>query len=347
MAEDLPDLTMAQAQNLAETMSKSANNLYTLIENLLDWAQIQQGAISFNPEVIQLNTVVGESMAPIREPAKNKGVEIETDIAGGLEVLADKNMLQTVIRNLVSNAVKFTRKGGTVSIAAKSAGDKTVEISIRDNGIGMSREMVGNLFRIDVKTGRKGTDGEPSTGLGLLLCKEFIEKNGGKIWVESAEGEGSTFYFTLPIYAPSESESNNGNEILNTEKNVQTSPETSGLKILIAEDDETSGELISIHIRKLGNEIITVQTGTEALETCRDNPDIDMILMDIQMPEMSGYEATRQIRQFNTDVIIIALTAFALTGDREKAIEAGCNDYISKPIKKDELMGLIQKYFSE
>jgi PAS domain S-box-containing protein len=240
MAEDLPNLTMAQAQNLAETMSKSANNLYTLIENLLDWAQIQQGAISFNPEVIQLNTVVGESMAPIREPAKNKGVEIETDIAGGLEVLADKNMLQTVIRNLVSNAVKFTRKGGTVSIAAKSAGDKTVEISIRDNGIGMSREMVGNLFRIDVKTGRKGTDGEPSTGLGLLLCKEFIEKNGGKIWVESAEGEGSTFYFTLPIYAPSESESNNGNEILNTEKNVQTSPETSGLKILIADDDEAS-----------------------------------------------------------------------------------------------------------
>jgi CheY-like chemotaxis protein len=347
MAEDLPDLTMAQAQNLAETMSKSANNLYTLIENLLDWAQIQQGAISFNPEVIQLNTVVGESMAPIREPAKNKGVEIETDIAGGLEVLADKNMLQTVIRNLVSNAVKFTRKGGTVSIAAKSAGDKTVEISIRDNGIGMSREMVGNLFRIDVKTGRKGTDGEPSTGLGLLLCKEFIEKNGGKIWVESAEGEGSTFYFTLPIYAPSESESNNGNEILNTEKNVQTSPETSGLKILIAEDDETSGELISIHIRKLGNEIITVQTGTEALETCRDNPDIDMILMDIQMPEMSGYEATRQIRQFNTDVIIIALTAFALAGDRENALEAGCNDYIAKPIKKDELMGLIQKYFKK
>jgi CheY-like chemotaxis protein len=123
-------------------------------------------------------------------------------------------------------------------------------------------------------------------------------------------------------------------------------PEVSGLKILIAEDDETSEMLIAIVIKMLGKEIIKVKTGVEAVEACRKNPDIDLVLMDIQMPEMDGYEATRQIRQFNKDVIIIAQTAYGLTGDREKSVEAGCNDYISKPIGKDKLQAVIQKHFN-
>jgi len=118
------------------------------------------------------------------------------------------------------------------------------------------------------------------------------------------------------------------------------------LKILIAEDDETSEMLISIAVKKFGKEIISVRTGTEAVAACRDNPDIDLVLMDIDMPEMNGYEATRQIRKFNKDVVIIAQTAFGLSGDREKALAAGCNDYISKPINADELLKKIEKLFS-
>jgi CheY-like chemotaxis protein len=118
------------------------------------------------------------------------------------------------------------------------------------------------------------------------------------------------------------------------------------LKILIVEDDESSNQLISIFVKNFWREIINVKTGMEAVKACSSNPDIDLVLMDIQLPEISGYEATRQIRQFNKKVIIIAQTAYALTGDREKAIEAGCNDYISKPIKKDRLLELIEKYFN-
>jgi len=118
------------------------------------------------------------------------------------------------------------------------------------------------------------------------------------------------------------------------------------LKILIAEDDETSEMLISIAVKKFGKEIISIRTGTEAVEVCRKNPDIDLVLMDIDMPEMNGYEATRQIRQFNKDLVIIAQTAFGLSGDREKAIAAGCDDYIAKPIKIDELLEKIEKLFS-
>lgn len=198
MAEELPNLTMAQVQEMAVSMSKSASMLYRLLENLLHWSRMQQGAIPFNPETVELGLIVSESIEMIQETAKSKGVEIDTNIPDGLAVFADTNLLQTVIRNLVSNAVKFTSKGGKVNVLARSSDEKNVEISIQDTGIGMSQSMIENLFRIDIQTSRKGTEGEPSTGLGLLLCKEFIEKHGGKLWAESEEGKGSTFHFTLP-----------------------------------------------------------------------------------------------------------------------------------------------------
>lgn len=204
MAEELQTLTIDQIQELSESMKSSATNLSRLLENLLQWARMQQGLIPFKPEMIKLNSVVDESIALIVEPAKNKGIDLIFDIPSTITVLADRNMLQTVIRNLVSNAVKFTPKGGKISISAKVAEDKSVEISIKDTGIGMSLAMVDNLFRLDVNTNRTGTEGEPSTGLGLLLCKEFVEKHGGEIRVESEEGNlsagkagGTTFCFTL------------------------------------------------------------------------------------------------------------------------------------------------------
>jgi len=113
-------------------------------------------------------------------------------------VVADQNMFRPIIRNLVSNAVKFTSKAGIITIAAKPNSDKSVEISIKDTGIGINREMIDNLFKLDVNTSRRGTEDEPSTGLGLILCKEFVEKPGGKLWIESEEGKCSTFYFTVP-----------------------------------------------------------------------------------------------------------------------------------------------------
>ena len=145
-------------------------------------------------------------MAIILEPAKIKGVEIILDIPVALTVFADRNILQTVIRNIVTNAVKFTRSGGKINVTAKSTVDNSVEVSIKDSGIGMCQALVDDLFRLDVQTNRTGTGGEPSSGLGLILCKDFIEMHGGKLWVVSKEQNlaagkegGSTFYFTLPM----------------------------------------------------------------------------------------------------------------------------------------------------
>lgn len=197
-ADELPNLTMSEAQKIALSLKNSANKLYNLLENLLEWSQIQKGSIPFNPATFKLDRTVCECIAMFAESAKTKEIEVALDIPENLEVFGDFNMFQTIIRNLVSNALKFTRKGGNVSVSAKVIGDRSVELSIQDTGIGISQEMIKNLFRIDMVTNRKGTEDEPSTGLGLLLCKEFVNKNGGQILVKSEEGKGSTFSFTIP-----------------------------------------------------------------------------------------------------------------------------------------------------
>jgi PAS domain S-box-containing protein len=341
MAKELPSLKMIEIQEIAEIMKRSATNLFRLLENLLEWARVKQGLIPFEQKLVDLLPIVDESIEVAQESAKTKEIKIAYDVPNKLKVFADTNGLQTIIRNLVSNAVKFTSKGGKISVSAKATDNKSVEISVKDTGIGMSCEMINNLFRLDVQTNRKGTEDEPSSGLGLLLCKEFVEKQGGRIWVESEEGKGSIFYFTLPYNTEPEERIIIENIVpVDVEKNQMDK-----LKILIAEDDETSAMLISLGVEKYSKVILEVRNGIEAVDVCRNNPDIDLILMDIQLPKMDGYEATRQIRQFNKDVVIIAQTAYALVGDREKAIAAGCNDYISKPISKDKLRTLIQKYF--
>ncbi|MEI6047476.1 MAG: ATP-binding protein [Bacteroidota bacterium] len=347
MAEDSHSLTMLEVKEFAVSLNKSADSLYRLLNNLLEWSQIQKGSVVFTPAAIQLRSLVDESMVMIIESAKTKGIEINYDIRDDITVFADNNILQTVIRNLVSNAVKFTPRNGKIDLSAKTLSDKSIEICVRDSGIGINPSMVDDLFRLDVQTNRKGTEGEPSSGLGLLLCKEFIEKHGGKIWVESEEGIGSAFYFTLPYHVKPEEKFLTKNAIPDDGAERKMNPEVAGLKILIVEDDKASEILISKMVEMVGREILKVRTGIEAVEACHNNPDLNLILMDIQMPGLNGYEATRQIRQFNKNVVIIAQTAYAQTGDREKSIAEGCNDYIAKPILKDELLALIQKYFKE
>ncbi|TSA26706.1 MAG: sensor histidine kinase, partial [Bacteroidetes bacterium] len=196
--EDLPTMTLEQIQKIADSMRKSAINLYNLLENLLEWSLMQRGITTFDPASFLLMPKISESIGSILQSAAKKEIEISYYIHDELVVFADEKMLGSILRNLSSNAVKFTPRGGKVTFTAKPSSNRSVEISVQDTGIGMNQEMVENLFKLDIDTSRKGTENERSTGLGLIICKEFIEKHGGKLWVESEEGKGSTFYFTLP-----------------------------------------------------------------------------------------------------------------------------------------------------
>ena len=198
IVEESDTLTPEELQKMAVSMRDSAINLYRLLENLLQWSTMQQDRISFNPQVIHINPIIEESLAMVWQSALNKKIEILCLTSGDLEVYADSNMLQTILRNLFSNSIKFTRKGGQITISAIKSKDNSIEISVKDSGIGMNSAMINGLFTPGINTSRKGTDGEASTGLGLIICKDFVEKHGGKLWVMSREGKGSTFYFTIP-----------------------------------------------------------------------------------------------------------------------------------------------------
>ena len=198
MVQDLPTLKRDNIQEIALLMKESATNLHSLLENLLQWSRLQQGIVAFNPHHFLLVEKVNNSMHSVLEIAVNKGLEIVINIPDGMVVYADENMLESTIRNLATNAVKFTDKGGKILISAKSEPNGDAKISIKDTGIGMNEQMLEKLFKIGELNCRQGTNGEPSTGLGLILCKDFIDRHGGKIWAESTEFMGSTFHFILP-----------------------------------------------------------------------------------------------------------------------------------------------------
>jgi len=179
------------------------------------------------------------------------------------------------------------------------------------------------------------------SGLGLSICKAYVEILGGKIWLDSEENKGTTFYFTLPYKLFSKTlESNDNAKNIEKKTNFMKS-----LKILIVEDDKASDMHLSILLEENAKEILHATNGPDAIELCHQHPDINLILMDIKLPDVNGYEVTMRIRDFNKEVVIIAETAYAMKGDREKVLEAGCNDYITKPIDEGELLKTISKYF--
>ncbi len=341
LADENQHFTETDRIELMAVLSQSAKSTFNLLERLLEWSQMNRGLSIFIPQDLNLTDIISECSNLILESARRKSITLNIKVSSEYEVFADKNMLQTIVRNLLSNAIKFTPNGGTVSLTAKPVSNNLTSISIKDSGIGMSDEMHRNLFRFDATTKRSGTNGEQSTGLGLLLCKEFVEKQGGKIHVKSIQFIGSEFTFTIPTARKLLQLSKNRQADLDLNKKINHKK----LRILIAEDDEISTKLISTFVKGVSKQLYTVNSGHDAIEKCRLNPNIDLILLDTIMNDIEGYEAARQIRKFNQNVIIIAQTTFASKADREKCLTAGCNEYIEKPFDKGQIIELIKKYF--
>lgn len=187
-----------QIRSYIDILYETADSGYALLKNLLEWSRSQTGSLKITPEVIDIANITRDVIQLLENSATKKQIKIINKLEDAVTAYADLNMIHTTIRNLLSNAIKYTNTGGTISIASDQK-DDFISICVEDNGIGMSKENIEKLFRIDMNVSTKGTNDESGTGLGLLLCKEFVEKNGGKIWVESEPDKGSRFFFTVPI----------------------------------------------------------------------------------------------------------------------------------------------------
>ncbi len=198
LVEEVHENDMVAIENYANMIYTASNQTFRLLENLLDWANSHRGYMLFSPELLSLSEVALEITEDQKEFAVKKNVTLRNDITEDLTILADRNMLISILRNLISNAIKFTSRKGEIVLSAIRK-DGFLEVSVKDNGMGMSEKTRKNLFRIDVNQSTKGTEDEKGTGLGLILCSEFVQKHGGKIWVESELGKGSNFKFTLPL----------------------------------------------------------------------------------------------------------------------------------------------------
>ena len=341
-----PNLTGDEQQEYIAIIEKSGARMLNIINNIVDISKIEAGLMELDIKESNLIEQIEYIYTFFKPEVEAKGLDLRFKNSlnpNEAVIKTDREKVYAILTNLVKNAIKFTSQGSIEFGCGKNA--KVLEFFVRDTGIGIPKDRQEAIFERFIQADIGDKRAFQGAGLGLSITKAYVEMLGGKIWVESEPGEGSTFYFTIPLEIESEEKNLRNNSDSDSLEASQIDPEGSGLKILIVEDDEGSALLISIAIRVFSKVILKAKTGIEAVELCRQNPDLDLILMDIKMPEMDGYQATKEIRKFNNDVIIIAQTAYALSGDREKAIEAGCNNYISKPIKKSQLMLLMQQYF--
>ena len=320
--------------------------MLNIINNIVSISKIESGIMDIQLSETNINNQLQFVYDSLKLDAEQKKLTLSfTHALSENEAIltTDSDKLYGILSNLVKNAIKYTDKG-TIEFGYSIEGEK-VKFYVKDTGIGIPEERAEAIFERFIQADIPDKMARQGAGLGLAISKAYVEMLGGKIWVDSKESKGSTFFFTLPCNISSKKGIDIKTEKIPKNETEPITPEILDLKVLFAEDDEASEMLISLKLRKFSKEIFKATNGIEAIEICRKNPNVDLVLMDIQMPKMNGYQATREIRKFNKKVIIIAQTAFALTGDKDKAIEAGCNDYISKPIKECDLDLIIQKYF--
>ncbi len=330
-------------QDYIDIVNTSSNRLITTITNIMEISEIEGGYIDVFIEEVYVNKMLVELYDSFSVEAKDKGLKlIQTPSLTDDEalVLTDNNKLNQILTNLVKNAIKFTEKG-VVTFGYELLTD-TLKFYVKDTGVGMPKNRQQAIFNCFEQAEIENTRTFEGSGLGLTIAKSYVEMLGGKIWFKTEEGIGTEFMFSIPYKTKTQQPESNSQQ---PESNSQLG-NLKALSVLIVEDEKVNNQLFEMFFKDTFKQIIYVKTGQQAIDVCKDNQKIDLILMDIRMPLMDGYMATREIRKFNKEIIIIAQTAFGLAGYRGDAIKAGCNDYISKPINRNKLFEMIKSHFS-
>ncbi|HLO57440.1 MAG TPA: response regulator [Bacteroidales bacterium] len=319
--------------------------LLKMIDDVVELTRMETGKITIRKSPCNLELLMKELLSSFNQykAAQNKehlDIRITYPEIKGITIYTDPGRLQQLIWSLISNSVKFTEKGG-IEIGYKPISEQRIEFYVKDTGIGLSRDLQKKLFS---RSSEEEVNGKSEgSGLGLNIAKNLIRLMGGKIWVESELGQGSTFFFTIPFEAVPESY----HVLAPEEEYVIPSYMWKDKVILVAEDDEINFKFLEAVLHDTSAQVLLARNGMEAVELCRTINKIDLILMDIKMPEMDGFEATKMIRQFNRKVPIIAQTAFVMQDDLVKCQKLGCNDYITKPIDIKEFFEKVDGFLKE
>src|SRR5665647_968086 len=340
-------LTGDQQREYIKIIEKSGQRMLNIINDIVDISKIESGLVELRISEININEQIEYACTFFKPEVDKKEIQLihNTTFQKNEVILkTDREKLYAILLNLIKNAIKYTDCGKIeIGYNIKNTNHHSyIEFYIADTGIGIPSDRQKAIFERFIQADISDRQARQGAGLGLSITKAYVELMGGNIWVESEHGKGSIFYFTLPFSPESLTKNSEPGNITGSNNELYNK-----LKILIAEDDENAEQFLKIILRPISSELLIVRNGAEAVEVCKLNPDIDVVLMDIQMPIMNGYEATRQIRLFNEVVIIIAQTAFALSGEEEKVKNAGCNAYISKPINKANLISIIKKHINK
>lgn len=336
------DLSDANREKFINIIELSGKRMLSTLNDLIEISSIEAGVVTVTETDTNVNEMLRFLYNFYELQSREKGLNLSLNMPlpdEAATIMTDKDKLDRILINLVGNAIKFTHKG-FVEFGYKITAN-AIEFYVTDTGIGIQPDKQGIIFKRFVQGDLRLTRGYEGSGLGLSISKEYIEMLGGTIQVESQEGIGSTFRFTIP-----RKESRKAKPLVSSSPAENIHNLLKDKKILIAEDDEINYLFLADVLEPLCKSIERATNGIETVNTCWADKNIDIVLMDIKMDGMDGYEATRQIREFNQDVIIIAQSAHALATERERAFQAGCNDYLSKPFEIKSLIQIITKHLN-
>lgn len=343
-----PNLTGKEQQQYIKIIETSGTRMLNIVNNIVDISKIESGIIEINNKTTNINEQIEFLTSFFAPEIEKKGLRLvysKTFTTDKAYIETDVEKLYGILTNLLKNAIKHTYKGAIeIGYHLKSDDNKNfLEFFVTDSGDGIPEDRINVIFDRFMQADMSNKTAYQGAGLGLSISKAYVEMLGGEIWVESEHGIGSTFRFTIPYKQVAAAEVKTETEKIVMAENKEKS--IARLKVLIVEDDSGMEFLLSETVQEFCSELLIARDGIEALEISKNNPDIDLILMDVRIPKMDGYETTEEIRQFNKDVVIIAQTACAFSSDRDKAMEVGCNDYVSKPIDTELFEALMKKHF--
>lgn len=367
----MPDLTQEMRDRYIHVIEQSGIRMLNIINDIVDLSKIEAGQENINLQETNINQVLKDLLIFFLPEARSKGINLLVTNSlsdDSSTILTDQTKLTQVLSNLIKNALKFTEKGsiefgynkiitstnvghsgnsrkktfpGFFNTYSEANPDKTeLEFYVQDTGEGIPQDQADFIFDRFRQGSISPSRSYEGAGLGLSISKAYVEMLGGHIWVTSQPGQGSVFHFTLPYQVAGNADSEEPSEF-------PFSNESLNFNILLAEDDENSRLLVKTLLERDQTNVFIATNGLEAIEMVKENPQLDLVLMDLKMPKMDGYEATRQIKKIRPELPVLAQTAYAFEDERDQARQAGCDDYISKPINsrilEEKIKNLVRK----